>query len=430
MSQVSPEAVAAAKNIRDRTFFWDRWRMISTGIQETAFTTFVLLIAIQQFNAGPASKAILACAFPAGMLLTPALVTLVARSHLSGAQAASRLLLAAAGCLLVPVFVPLATVFLVAMSAGMVLSSLVIPLFTQIYQDNYGASERGTLFTRAAVVRIASAAAFAYLGGWLLEQGMSANARWVLLILAVSAVFAAFCVSRFPSKRGAQAVPLNEKGKVNVWHALSYVKTDALFRRTLCSWMLMGMGMLMIVPLRVEYLANPKYSLGLTPVMVAFIMNIAPNLVRFFFSPMWGRLFDQLNFFALRVMLNGILAVSMLFFFHSRNVWMLLFATLLFGIGTAGGDVAWNLWVTKVAKPEHVGEYMSVHLLFNGIRGLIAPFLGFYGTQYLPIQWVVYLAIAFMIGGCVIIVPEARHLREKRPGKPVVANIGGGSMGS
>ena len=422
------ESAPPAQSIRDQTFFWDRLRALSTGILETAFTTFLLLIAIRQFNAGPAAKAILACSFQGGMLFTPAIVTLVAKSHLSGARAASLILLASAACLAVAILFPSLPVYLIGTATGMVLASLVIPLLTQIYQDNYGASERGTLFTRAAVVRIGSCAAFAYVGGWLLEQDM-ANAPVLLFVFVCAQVFAAICVGNFPARSGSSAVPVNAKGKVNVWHALHFVRDDALFRRTLISWMFMGMGMLMIVPLRVEYLVNPKYKLGLTPVMVAFIMNIAPSLIRFFFSPMWGRLFDRLNFFTLRIILNGFLSVSMLFFFHSRNVPMLLFATVLFGIGTAGGDVAWNLWVTKVAKPEHVGDYMSVHLLFNGVRGLIAPFLGFYATQFLPIQWVTYGAIAFMLTGCLVIVPEARHLFQKRPGKPIVANIGGGSLG-
>ena len=36
------------------------------------------------------------------------------------------------------------------------------------------------------------------------------------------------------------------------------MREDALFRRTLVMWMLMGFANLMVLPLRVEYLANPK----------------------------------------------------------------------------------------------------------------------------------------------------------------------------
>ena len=42
--------------------------------------------------------------------------------------------------------------------------------------------------------------------------------------------------------------------------ALGYAKQDRLFRRVLISWMLLGFGNLMMLPLRVEYLANPKSS--------------------------------------------------------------------------------------------------------------------------------------------------------------------------
>ena len=48
------------------------------------------------------------------------------------------------------------------------------------------------------------------------------------------------------------------------------------------------------------------------------------------------------------------------------------------GFAMGGGGVIWNLWVTKVAPPEEVTSYMSVHTFSTGIRGTLAPFLGFF----------------------------------------------------
>jgi hypothetical protein len=49
----------------------------------------------------------------------------------------------------------------------------------------------------------------------------------------------------------------------------------------------------------------------------------------------------------------------------------------LWGMANAGGNVTWALWVTKLAPKHAVAEYMSVHTFLTGMRGLVAPALGF-----------------------------------------------------
>ena len=58
----------------------------------------------------------------------------------------------------------------------------------------------------------------------------------------------------------------------------------------------MGFANLMMLPLRIEYLANPKYSLALQPASIAFLTGVVPNVARLVMSPVWGWLFDRANF--------------------------------------------------------------------------------------------------------------------------------------
>lgn len=76
----------------------------------------------------------------------------------------------------------------------------------------------------------------------------------------------------------------------------------------------MGFANLAMLPLRVEYLANPKYKLELTVGMVAVLTGVVPNLARLVLSPVWGWLFDRMNFFVLRVTLNLGFAIGILTF--------------------------------------------------------------------------------------------------------------------
>ena len=40
--------------------------------------------------------------------------------------------------------------------------------------------------------------------------------------------------------------------------------------------------------------------------------------------------------------------------------------------------MAWTLWVTKVAPAGRESSYMSIHSFFTGVRGVPAPFVGYW----------------------------------------------------
>ncbi len=419
-------------NRTEITYRFERLRAVASGILETAFTTFLLLIAVQWFNFGAGAKALIAAAGAFGFMLGPVVVSRVAELGWTTAQAASRLALGTAGCFGLLAIVNTPWLFICGIIVATTLATAVIPLVTQIYQENYPARRRGKYFARTAMIRITSAAAFGLLAGWILTgspDGVSAasfqpntqswsvgNEKypigggpfysglidkklpggtistkglndgslskypwWLILIFAGAFAMASFCFSRLPAK------PLTGAKGTHPFRSLRFVKEDKLFRHILICWMLFGIGNLMLFPLRVEYLANASmyaddYQLTFdpSPARIALILIFIPNAVKLVCSPFWGGLFDRMNFFVLRVILNLFFAVSLVLFFHSTSMTGLCMAAGLFGVANAGGEVAWSLWVTKFAPAKHVADYMSVHVFFNGIRVFLAPFLGFW----------------------------------------------------
>jgi MFS family permease len=323
-------------------------------------------------------------------MLGPVVVSRVADLGWTTAQAASRLALGAAGCFALLAVVSDRWLFIGGIIMATTLGTAAIPMVTQIYQENYPAKRRGKYFSRTAMIRIISAASFGLLVGWILtndddSQKLSGYPWGLMLIFALAFAWASFCFSRLPGKTLTGA-----KG-THPFRSLRFVKEDKLFRHILICWMLFGIGNLMLFPLRVEYLANASeyadvYTLGFdpTPARIALILVFIPNAVKLIFSPLWGSLFDKMNFFVLRVILNFFFAVSLVLFFHSTSMVGLCIAAGLFGVANAGGEVAWSLWVTKFAPAKHVADYMSVHLFFNGIRNFISPFLGFWLIGLMP----------------------------------------------
>ena len=89
-------------------------------------------------------------------------------------QAAATLFRLGAASFLVAALVPTLPVFVVVSVVGMACSSSVIPLLTQMYQENYPAAERGRLFSTAFTIRIATTIGFGKLAGlvlgWRLES--------------------------------------------------------------------------------------------------------------------------------------------------------------------------------------------------------------------------------------------------------------------
>jgi MFS family permease len=405
-----------ARNYTEQTFFYERWRAISSGILETAGNTFLLLIAVRWFNAGALAKALVAGSGSVGLVLTPLVVSRVESFGWPTSKAASRIAAAGAAGFLVMTLFPVLPVFVIGSVVAMAASSAAIPLVTQMYQENYPESKRGRLFSRTIMIRIGMAALFSKVAGDALSVRIE-YFLWLLLVFAAAFGFASFCLARCPSQ------PLKASGGKHPFRALRFVRTDRLFRQTLICWMLMGFANLMMNPLRVEYLANPKYTLTLTVSAIALFTGVIPNLVRLVLSPVWGWLFDHMNFFVLRITLNLGFALGILAFFTSHSPAGLVIGAIIYGISNAGGDVAWSLWVTKFAPPERVADYMAVHTFFTGVRGVIAPIVAFQLALELPLAVLGFISSTLIVAATLLLVPEIKLGRKIVPAPALIEEV-------
>ena len=375
-------------DIEQQTFRLERLRSIAAGITETANSTFLGVIAIKYFEASQTVKGILLTNTSMGMLISPLILWLTAqRGWSAGKGIVIFSTIAALSCLL-----GLAD-SLVMFALGGIISyaaaASIIPLYISIYETNYRVETRGRLFVKNYFLRIVSNILFAYGAGLLLD----AHLNWYpVIILAYALCFAvsAWCVSQMPMKE------LKAKGGRNPLTALRHVKEDKVFRWTLVSWMLLGFANLTMFPLRTEYLASPKYGIGLTAHEVAMYTAVIPNIARLAFTNIWGPLFDKVNFVKLRIILNAGFMLGFLSFFTGSKTVGLITGAILFGISNAGADVVWNLWVTKIATPDKTAEYMAVHSFLTGVRGVAAPIIAYQMTLHMPI-WQIATGCAFLV---------------------------------
>jgi hypothetical protein len=277
-----------------------------------------------------------------------------------------------------------------------------------MYHDNYPEKIRGQLFSSTVMIRIATTAVFSEIAGRILFADM-ANYRGLLLTFAGAFAFASYHLRQCPTT----PIPMDEGA--HPFRSLKYVRTDRVFRMTLIAWMLMGTANLMMIPMRVEYLANPRHGQNLSVTEIAFLTGVIPNVSRLILSPMWGWLFDRMNFFVLRVVLNLGFALGILSFFTSDSLSGLILGGVIFGASNAGGDIAWSLWVTKFSPPDRIADYMSVHTFFTGVRGVAAPLMAFHLVQNYTLATMAFFSAALIFGSILCLLPEIGFKGRKKP---------------
>ncbi len=404
-------------NLAERTkvtFRLEQRRAICNGILETAGTTFLLLIVVKGFeDTGAIAKALVSISASMGLLLTPVVVTLVQTLKIPTAIAASRMSILGAFFFFLISTIDSLPLFLFGSIVAMSCSTGIIPLLTQIFRDNYPENKRGYYFSRTVWFRVASAGLFSFAAGYILtktgadEQDGLGHYRWLILVFGTAFLGSWYFLKRFPSG------PLDNDIGSHPFRTLRYAKTDKLFQHALICWMMMGFGNLMMIPIRIEYLTNPIYGLEKSALIISILTLVIPNVFRLLLNPLWGWLFDRINFFLLRSVLNLFFAIGILIFFSSQSLTGMIIGQVFFGIAHAGGDIAWGMWVTKLAPANRVADYMSVHTFFTGVRGVLAPIIGFgVLASGLTIGKLSFISSGMIILSAILLIPAIRQTQK------------------
>ncbi len=394
------------------TYFWDRVRGLAGGFLEATFQTFALLVAIRVFEAPDFVKATLPAAFPMGFLLAPLTVFAAAKMRRrAGSICAFYAILSAIG-LTLAVGASELWIYVVCVLVSQIVLSQVSPLMTQIYAKNYPPNEIGSRFSTTFLISATVAATVSYIGGRLLDFDLSYYVA-IFVGATLATLVYALAFLRMPSET------IKGVSKKNPWESISLVWKDKLFAWMLGGWMVMGLGSLMTFPIRIEYMANPLYGIDASNEQIGLVLGAVPMITRLLSTKVWGYMFDHVNMITLRTIMNLLLMISLLIYFNTTNLWLMGVATGIFGLAFGGGRVMWQLWVTKIAPPNQTAAYMSVHSAFTGLRGLLAPFLG-----YALLHWAgpgfVGWASAALIGAATIIFLPARKVIDAR-GKSLAA---------
>lgn len=384
-----------------RTQQTDLARSIPLGVIMPLETSVLLTIAVQHFDAPGWARGAIAAAAGVGLLLSTLVTALARRLPTPTMHVASWVIgTGAIG------FAFAATGSLVAFVAGVVIGlaaiNINLPLLTATYESNYPISERGKRVGRGIVLKVAVSAPLSIaMGAWLAEH--LDEWRLIVLVGALSAATLSVLNRRFPSQplgevRGDRRHPLPR---------FELLRTDPALRLILVSWMFMGFGNLMLLPLRVDYLAEPEYGIEATATTITLLTVAVPSVMRLLTTTFFGAVFDRMSVFTIRIALNMLFIAYVALFFSSTHPLGLWSGSIVLGLAFAGGDLMWTLWVTKFAPPGRTADYMGLHTFFTGVRAVAAPLFAYLVIARVPLGWLAVFGAVLMVISSVILLPDS-----------------------
>jgi MFS family permease len=403
IDHLSPEDLARI------TYTWERIRSLLTGFLEVIWqpgASVALLVAIRYFDADVFSKGIISAANFLGFLFAPVSLSLFARTGRPITRIMAFLYCSTAALLFAASFASQLVPYVLLMAFAHILLMQHLPMNTEMYGNHFTTHQRGHRISTVFLIAGSVSAIASVMVGRFLDIDLQ-SFRLIYRGAACCAVGIALCLIQIPSR------PLELSKVGHPLRNIGLIKRDPLFAWMLLSWMLLGFGNLMTLPLRVEYMANPDFGIDATNQTILLITGVVPLLARLMMTRVLGKLFDRVNLVTLRMALNLVLLVSMLCFFSTSNLWVMTLGMALLGSGMAGGRILWTLWVTKLAPPDQTSAYMSVHMMSTGIRGSIAPFVGYLLISQMPILQVAVIGSVLTLISTVMFFPARKHMTRR-----------------
>ena len=354
-----------------RTLRYDVLANIASGAVASGGAATAAVILKKYFNTDDMAVALLYSAGSIGLVLTPFASRIVRRTgapkYLFSVGAAGGVLLGLAG------FLSSSLAFTLCLSASYILANLVHPATTRIYRQNYPTAVRGAV---VAFVRIGANGSLALAGfavGRLLEAD-PAYYQWIFPLLGLTGIVGAYAYSRIRVRReeDTNEEPSSSRGWRVYWEILS---GDKRYTFLMAAWSIFGFANLMTEPVRAIYVADSQYLVNATYLQSMLILVVIPQCAVMLTLWIWGRLLDRYPVATLRVWLQLLGVVNLLFFIYASRLEWLYLASVVKGVQMSGAQLTWTLVMMEFAPRHRVTEYGAIHQMLAGTRVLIAPYV-------------------------------------------------------
>ena len=265
--------------------------------------------------------------------------------------------------------------------AGWITWSGVVTIRTTVWRANYPDADRAKIAGKLATMQVVMMAISGFIIGESLDFSPTAF-RIVFPILAVFGVVGAAIYIRVRLRgqnrlaRSERSGAVEDQPSLNPIRMLRVLRDDRAYAKYMFCQFIFGVGNLMITPTLAIILEDEFQTSYLSAILVT---SIVPLVVMPLAIPLWAGFLDRVHVISFRAFHSWafVLASALLLAgveLHSFP--LLLLGSAVLGTGYAGGMLAWNLGHQHFAPAHRDTEYMSVHVMLTGLRGVIAPYLG------------------------------------------------------
>ena len=363
------------------TYRYDIIRMFFGGVDEIIISLGIL-IAIRGFPSEHLSQETLIVLKPLivssiffGMLLVPLSTAFSARTGWRASSVAA-FFVGSGGVLICLTSLANSIVsFIVCLAFSKMVLMQEIPNVSKIYASNYHPRERGRRVGTALIASGLGTALVAYLAGKVLDINFQ-YFHAVFMGMGLMLIVNSLVLYQIPSG------PLGDSKRIGILDSFACLKGDLSFAIALFSSIFMGLGGIMIWFMRVEYLADTSSGFQLSNFEISAIVIVVPQLFRVLTLPLTSFLFDRLHYVLWRwiFVIAGLGSVALLF--YSQSLPLIYLSSALFGFTLGGFQINQAIWFVKLAPQDKVPHYSALNAFLTGIRGSIAPFLGYYISTY------------------------------------------------
>ena len=301
-------------------------------------------------------------------------------------------------------------------------NSILIPAQNSIYQKNIHHTRRAKVYGYTISLGMLVSVAVTFLAGRILDFHEE-HFRWILVGTGIAGFISSVLLSTIRLQEPIVEAPC-AKVKIRfrdlmldpIRRTLTLMKTNKAFAAFERDFSIYGMGYIMMQPIIPIYMVD-KLQLSYTNNFLA--KGILSQVGMLVLSPLIGKLHDRMHPFRFIAASFALLMVFPLLFVLS-SLWagesvlavvIVFIAYTIFGIAMAGVNLSWNMSSIFFAGKEDASMYQSVHVTMTGIRGLIAPVLGFSLLKIMGINSVFYVAAGFLALAALMSIRDFKRFR-------------------
>ncbi|MFQ5730659.1 MAG: hypothetical protein ACE5KM_01765 [Planctomycetaceae bacterium] len=274
-----------------------------------------------------------------------------------------------------------------------------------MYRVNYPATHRAAAVGWAKAIAAVSALFVTVVGYWWFCY--RPEYYWVLFwMVAVMLLVASLCYARIPvSRRNIFARDDEQSPFRAFWEGLKVFRSDSRFLWYQSGFALAGFANHMAMIYVAQLLRNdvigerpladvlPAAALKLfrdswgleratvVTIVVGLIFAVLPTFLMMASAAFWGRFLDRINPMNARALFNTMQFVAYAFHAYggmTLQLWPILIGAILHAAGNGGGTINWLTGSLYFAPEDRISLYNAVHVGLTGIRGMIAPLVGWY----------------------------------------------------